>query len=194
MVRLEMKNCKIILTEKQQKYQLYHLEKLENLTDEDILTSDQRRVIEQATFTYSPLKKTLEKQRKTIEDQVIKQAEALKALKPEENQNLKSIEELFPENRRTNEIRKWEEKSKRNDLKYKTNKHLYDFQQFETIRSFGHSIYTGKINIQRAEMNQSNLLENIRKFNSKSKLKTKEGKAEKRNTFDSANTLYEGQE
>ena len=154
MVRLEMKNCKIILTEKQQKYQLYHLEKLENLTDEDILTSNQRRVIEQATFTYSPLKKTLEKQRKTIEDQVIKQADALKALKPEENQNLKSIEGLFPENRRTNEIkneideiRKWEEKSKRNDLKYKTNKYLYDFQQFETTRSFGHSIYTGKINI-----------------------------------------------
>ena len=154
MVRLEMKNCKIILTEKHQKYQLYHLEKLENLTDEDILTSDQRRVIEQATFTCSPLKKTLEKQRKTIEDQVIKQVEALKALKPEENQNLKSIEGLFPENRRTNEIkneideiRKWEEKSKRNDLKYKTNKYLYDFQQFETTRSFGHSIYTGKINI-----------------------------------------------
>ena len=64
MVRLEMKNCKIILTEKQQKDQLHHLEKLENLTDEDILTSDQRRVIEQATFTCSPLKKTLEKQLK----------------------------------------------------------------------------------------------------------------------------------
>ena len=91
---------------------------------------------------------------KTIEDQAIKQVEALKALKPEENQNLKSIEGLFPENRRTNEIkneideiRKWEEKSKRKDLKYKTNKYLYDFQQFETTRSFGHSIYTYKINI-----------------------------------------------
>ena len=43
-------------------------------------------------------------------------------------------------------------------------------------------------------MNQSNLLENIRKFNSKSKLKTKEGKDEKGNTFDGANTLYEGEE
>ena len=28
MIRLEMKNCNIILTEKQQKYQHYHLEKL----------------------------------------------------------------------------------------------------------------------------------------------------------------------
>ena len=34
------------------------------------------------------------------------------------------------------EKRKLEEKIKRKDLKYKTNKYLYDFQQFETIRSF----------------------------------------------------------
>ena len=27
----------------------------------------------------------------------------------------------------------------------KKNKHIYDFQQFETIISFGDSIYTGKI-------------------------------------------------
>ena len=27
----------------------------------------------------------------------------------------------------------------------KINKHIYDFQQFETIISFGDSIYTGKI-------------------------------------------------
>ena len=33
---------------------------------------------------------------KTIEDQGIKQVEALKALKPEENQELETIEMLFP--------------------------------------------------------------------------------------------------
>ena len=43
------------------------------------------------------------------------------------------------------EIRKWEEKTKQKDLKCKTNKYLCDFQQFETIRSFGYSIYTGKL-------------------------------------------------
>ena len=31
MIRLEMKNCNMILTEKQQKYQLYHLKKLINM-------------------------------------------------------------------------------------------------------------------------------------------------------------------
>ena len=31
-------------------------------------------------------------------------------------------------------------KIKRKELKYETNKYLYDFQQFETIRSVGNSI------------------------------------------------------
>ena len=42
-----MKNCNMILTEKQQKYQHFHLEKLII----EIVPSDQRRVIEQAKFT-----------------------------------------------------------------------------------------------------------------------------------------------
>ena len=36
---------------------------------EEIIPSDQRREIEQAKFTYSPIGKALEKQIKTIEDQ-----------------------------------------------------------------------------------------------------------------------------
>ena len=55
---------------------------------EEILPPDQQRVIEQAKLTRSPLRKASEKQRKTIEDQGIKQVEALKAFK-EENQELK---------------------------------------------------------------------------------------------------------
>ena len=47
----------------------------------------------------------------------------------------------------TDEIKKWEDKNKRKELKYEINKYTYDFQQFETIRSFGDSIYTGKISI-----------------------------------------------
>ena len=42
-------------------------------------------MIEQAKFTYSPLEKVLETQRRTIKDQGIKQVEALKILKSEEN-------------------------------------------------------------------------------------------------------------
>ena len=48
---------------------------------EEILSSDQTRIIEQAKFTYSPLGKTFENQAKTIEDQGIKQVEALKVSK-----------------------------------------------------------------------------------------------------------------
>ena len=73
------------------------------------------------------------------------------------------------------EIIKWEEKNNRKDLKYKTNKYLYDFQQFETIRFFGDSIYTGKINIDEPEIDQTNLLEIMVKLNNKSKPKAKEG-------------------
>ena len=48
--------------------------------------------------------------------------------------------------------------------------------------------------IHEAEMNQTNLLENMVKCNNKSRPKTKEGKDEKRNTFDSVSALYEGRE
>ena len=106
-------------------------------------------------------------------------------MKPEENQELESIGGVFPKNMRTNEInneidevRKLEERIKQKDLRY----------------NFGDSIYTVKINIDEAEMDQSNLLENMVNFNNKSKPKTKEGKAKKQNAFDSVNALYEGRE
>ena len=69
--RLEIKNFNMILTERLQKYQLYHqvkFEKYEYLTGEEILPSNQQQIIEEAKFTYSPLGKAFEKQTKTIED------------------------------------------------------------------------------------------------------------------------------
>ena len=78
------------------------------------------------------------------------------------------MEKLFPKKIRNNEIKneidevkKREEKIKQTDLIYKANKYKYDFQQYETIRSFGESIYTGKINIDEAEKDQINLLDNF---------------------------------
>ena len=50
------------------------IDKYQNLTGEEILPSDQKRFIEQAKFTYSPLGKTLEK--KPIEDQGKRQIKA----------------------------------------------------------------------------------------------------------------------
>ena len=49
----------------------------EYLTGEEILPPDHRRVIEQATFAYSPLRKSFEKQTKMIEDQGEKQIKTL---------------------------------------------------------------------------------------------------------------------
>ena len=43
------------------------------------------------------------------------------------------------------EIRKWREKVQRGNLKYEAVKYKFDFQQYETIRSCGESIYTGKL-------------------------------------------------
>ena len=88
-----MKNYNTILIEKQPKYRLYHQKKIgkyEYLTGEEILLSDQKQIIKQAKFTYSPLGKAFEKQIKTIEDQAQKQFYALESLKP--NKQTKPIE------------------------------------------------------------------------------------------------------
>ena len=105
------------------------IDKYKYLTGEEILPSDQSRIIEQAKFTYSPLGKAFEKQIITIEDQGIKQIEKLlKALKPKENkENIKSIERLFPKEMRTSEIKneideikKWEKVKKGKGFKILT--------------------------------------------------------------------------
>ena len=88
MIRLEMKNYNTILISKLLKYQPYHQAKLISmniyLTGEEILPSNQKQIIEQAKFTYSPLGKAFEKQIKTIEDQGEKQIDAFQDLKPKE--------------------------------------------------------------------------------------------------------------
>ena len=110
------------------------------------MPSDQSRIIQHAKFTYSPLRKAFEKHIKTIEDQGIKQVEALKALKPEENNKPESIEGVFANKMRTNEIKGeiyWIKQGEEN-LKYRTKNCIYDFEQYETMRCFGESISTGK--------------------------------------------------
>ena len=60
------------------------------LTGEEILPSDQSRIIEQARFTYSALGKAFEKQIKTIENQGENQ---IKALEEHGNQLIKYNDE-----------------------------------------------------------------------------------------------------
>ena len=59
------------------------------------------------------------------------------------------------------DIKKWEENIKQKYLIYRANKYKYDFQQNEAVKSFDESIYTWKITIDEAEMDQSNLLKNM---------------------------------
>ena len=68
------------------------IDRYEFLTGKTILPN-QRGVVWQTKFPYSPLGKAFEKQTKTIEEQGKKPVEALKAWTEEE---LESIEELFP--------------------------------------------------------------------------------------------------
>ena len=62
------------------------IDKYEYLTGEEILPSNQRQIIEQAKFAYSPLGKAFEKQTE-------KQVGAIKSLKP--SNKLKRIEVYF---------------------------------------------------------------------------------------------------
>ena len=43
--------------------------------------------------------------------------------------------------------------------------YIYDFQQYEIMRSFGDNMYTAKINIVDTEINESNLLKSIVELN-----------------------------
>ena len=88
-----------------------------NLTGEQISPSNQGQIVEQVKFAYSPLGK--QKLVKTIEDQGIKQDEAIKTLEPEDGQELQSIERHFLKKMRNkkikneiDEIKKQEEKNK----------------------------------------------------------------------------------
>ena len=67
------------------------INKYEYLTDEEILSSDQSKVIEQAKFTNSPLGKAFQKQKKQVG--VVTPLEI-----PNKRDKLKKIEGIFPQN------------------------------------------------------------------------------------------------
>ena len=65
------------------------IDKYEFLTGKEILPSNQKQIIEQAKFTYSPLGKAFEKKIKTIQDQGKKQVDILDTLKSKELEIIK---------------------------------------------------------------------------------------------------------
>lgn len=58
------------------------------------------------------------------------------------------------------------------NLIYKTNTWVYNFQQFETGRQFGDSIYEGKIILSDVHKSKSNWLNKFIQFNKGAKPKT----------------------
>ena len=65
------------------------IDKYEYVTGEEMLPSNQQKIIEQTKFTYSPLGEAFEKQTKTIADQGEKQIKAIQDKRPN-----KSIEKF----------------------------------------------------------------------------------------------------
>ena len=68
------------------------IDKYEFLKSKEIFPFDQRRMMEQGKFVYSPLRKAFKKQTKTIEDQAKKQ---IKALEEHGKQIIKSSGEKY---------------------------------------------------------------------------------------------------
>ena len=77
---------------------------------------------------------------------------------------------------------------------YYSSKELLDFRIFKTIRSFADDIYSSKITINKADQEQSDLVEYIQNFNNKTRPKNKDDKKKKKNILNSVENLYYGRE
>ena len=131
MIRLEIKNCNMILIEKLQKHQPYHQA---NLISMNIFQVKK----------YCLLIKAFEKQTKTIEDQGQKQVD---------DKQLPSIKDFILNPEIIDEIERIEEKEKKADgskIVYKGYNKIYDFRKFKIIRVFGNEIKNNIINISMA--------------------------------------------
>ena len=134
--------------------------KYEYLTGEDILPFNQQQVIEQAKFTYSPLRKAFKKQIKTIEDQGKKQVKAIQdkgkiktiqkyAYDAEDTPLISKQKEIFNElvDERRKKITDLDENVNSNDLiyRYKGNSPDLNFNEFDNALTLIDKIRDGKI-------------------------------------------------
>ena len=161
--------------------------KYEYLTGEEILPSNQKQIIEQAKFIYSPLGKAFEKQTKTIEDQGEKQVKAIKDNKKQlANTNANYINELLLLKER--EIFKNIYKKRLDKIEELTKKINYDdlnfivessgdetsFTKVEDPMVFLNNIKRGKIKLEERKILQEDfnkLLKNMQKANKIAKQK-----------------------
>ena len=126
------------------------IDKYEYIAGEEILPSDQSRIIEQAKFIYSPLGWRARE----------KQVEAVEVLKPN-TQNL-TIKDVIPQKRlhekakiELNKIKDIEEMVERENLVYRKNECMYSSKNVQTIRTFGRDICNGTITLKEAYNDQS---------------------------------------
>ena len=146
------------------------IDKYEYLTGEEILPSNQRQIIEQAKFTYSPLGKAFEKQTKTFTDQGIKQVKAIQDNKKLFNINndddykdklLHSKErEIFKDiyNKRLDKIEENNNKIDYNNLNYVVVGigDEYNFNNVDDPLTLLNNIKKGKISMKKAIEQQYN--------------------------------------
>ena len=178
------------------------IHKYQYLTGEDILPSSNQQIIEQARLTYSPLGKAFDKQIKTIEDQGKKQVDALNTLNliimktlQIKNENIipKSAFASDEAKEEINRILKVEKNVDREKLVYDSGKYTYDFRMFNTIRTFGEDLYEGKITLEEADEDQSDLTDMINEFTKETRPRNS-GKKQEKKPFQKACIIFSMQE
>ena len=172
------------------------IDKYEYLTGEEILPSNQQKIIQQAKFNYSPLGKALEKQVKTIKDQGEKQVDALKT----SYKKLPSIKDFVPTEKFNleiiNEIKRIEEIEKnvdRDKMVYKSTNRNYDFRGFKTISTYGNDIRNNVTSFKAVNLEQANLMAHFHDFMKKTKPQDPEQKKKlKSDVLNSVDALAKG--
>ena len=172
------------------------LDKYEYLTGEEILPSNQQRIIQQAKFNYSPLGKALEKQRKTIEDQGEKQVKAVQDkqiinINKDDYKDkllLSKEREIFKDiyNKKLDEIEELNNKIDYDNLEYVvySSKKIYNFSELKDPPTLLDEIKKGEVTLEEARNYQKDYLsylKNIRKGNKSAK---------QRKTLANLNMLY----
>ena len=145
------------------------IDKYEYLTGEEILPSNQQRIIQQAKFNYSPLGKSFEKQIKTIKDQGKKQVKAIQDNEQLINKDdykdkllFSKEREIFKDiyNKRLDKIEEMNNEIDYDDLDYavlKTNME-YNFSIEKDPISFLNATKEGEISLEEAKNRQKNYL------------------------------------
>ena len=153
------------------------IDKYEYLTGEEILPSNQKQMIEQAKFTYSPLRKAFKKQMKTMEDQGEKWIKAIQnqgqvkiikkyAYDDEDSLLISKQKEIFNElgDKRLNEITELDKKVNHDDLvyRYKGKSSNEEFNKYDNALDLINKIKNGEVKLVEAKNDQEKFRSDLR--------------------------------